>query len=265
MTRSVSSFFVISRERSRGRSPERRDAGVASEVSNVVLRPDALVTLPQYPFGYAGVPFQDLPPRCGEGFVCPDEGIQCEPQRAPGASCQVDRDGSSVSRSLTLVSLSLSLRNPYRRMSEAAELPRAPVVPQRERLHLPEPGLHVVQRHARTGVHRREPAVRQLHVRRDDFVGRSESGQVSGHLVSLSHVERAEADDARSVTAVRWGTTAMGLRSSARETRSLESSARPTRSSSPPSYFSFHFFWLTEITLLHSDATRTTVGAAASA
>ncbi|CED85392.1 hypothetical protein [Phaffia rhodozyma] len=44
----------------------------------------------EFPYGYA----EDavLPPRCEEGYVCPDEGSGCVAQVGPGETCQVDRD-----------------------------------------------------------------------------------------------------------------------------------------------------------------------------
>lgn len=43
-----------------------------------------------FPFGYAsGTP---IPPICGRGMFCPDEGSGCEQQHVPGASCEMNRD-----------------------------------------------------------------------------------------------------------------------------------------------------------------------------
>lgn len=45
----------------------------------------------EFPFGYAdsGTP---LPPLCTRGTYCPDEGSGCEPLRAAGQACQLNRD-----------------------------------------------------------------------------------------------------------------------------------------------------------------------------
>lgn len=46
----------------------------------------------QYPIGYSGVRFDDLPPLCRDGEFCPDEGDHCMQQSPPGGPCQKDRD-----------------------------------------------------------------------------------------------------------------------------------------------------------------------------
>lgn len=46
----------------------------------------------EYPLGYSGVSFADLPPLCPTGQFCPDEGSGCLDQIAVGGGCQLDRD-----------------------------------------------------------------------------------------------------------------------------------------------------------------------------
>lgn len=49
----------------------------------------------EYPFGYRGVPFEELPKMCDLSEYCPDDGSQCEPLIALGGPCQLNRDGES--------------------------------------------------------------------------------------------------------------------------------------------------------------------------
>ncbi|KAI8985566.1 hypothetical protein BD414DRAFT_515365 [Trametes punicea] len=44
----------------------------------------------EFPFGFANV--TALPPLCGSGMYCPDEGSGCKPLVAVGGTCQMDRD-----------------------------------------------------------------------------------------------------------------------------------------------------------------------------
>lgn len=55
-----------------------------------------LLTPLQFPFGYNGVPFAELPPLCASDQFCPDEGDGCLPRVAQGEACQLDRDGESL-------------------------------------------------------------------------------------------------------------------------------------------------------------------------
>ena len=44
----------------------------------------------EFPFGYNEG--QPLPPLCGSGTFCPDEGSGCKPLVGPGQACQLNRD-----------------------------------------------------------------------------------------------------------------------------------------------------------------------------
>ena len=44
----------------------------------------------EFPFGYNDG--QPLPPLCGSGSFCPDEGSGCKPLVGPGQTCQLNRD-----------------------------------------------------------------------------------------------------------------------------------------------------------------------------
>ena len=44
----------------------------------------------EFPFGYNDG--QPLPPMCGNGSFCPDEGSGCKPLVGPGQTCQLNRD-----------------------------------------------------------------------------------------------------------------------------------------------------------------------------
>ncbi|KAK0523065.1 hypothetical protein OC842_006275 [Tilletia horrida] len=48
----------------------------------------------EYPFGYKGVPQDQIPPMCGPGTYCPDEENACEPLIPLGGVCQLNRDDS---------------------------------------------------------------------------------------------------------------------------------------------------------------------------
>ncbi|KAL9939605.1 hypothetical protein V8E36_001422 [Tilletia maclaganii] len=49
----------------------------------------------EYPFGYKGVPQDQIPPMCGQGTYCPDEEVACRPLIPLGGICQLNRDGES--------------------------------------------------------------------------------------------------------------------------------------------------------------------------
>ncbi|KAE8226874.1 hypothetical protein CF319_g572 [Tilletia indica] len=48
----------------------------------------------EYPFGYKGVPQDQIPPMCGPGTYCPDEENACQPLIPLGGVCQLNRDDS---------------------------------------------------------------------------------------------------------------------------------------------------------------------------
>ncbi|PWN51277.1 hypothetical protein IE53DRAFT_306555, partial [Violaceomyces palustris] len=50
----------------------------------------------EFPFGYKGIPTEQLPPLCGNGTYCPDEESSCEPLIPVGGNCQLNRDGNST-------------------------------------------------------------------------------------------------------------------------------------------------------------------------
>ncbi|KAE8203343.1 hypothetical protein CF328_g1707 [Tilletia controversa] len=55
----------------------------------------------EYPFGYKGVPSDQIPPMCGSGTYCPDEENDCQPLIPLGGFCQLNRDDSCSSPSTT--------------------------------------------------------------------------------------------------------------------------------------------------------------------
>ncbi|UZJ53835.1 hypothetical protein CBS101457_003155 [Exobasidium rhododendri] len=48
----------------------------------------------EYPFGYKGVPFEELPSMCDESHYCPDDESECQPLIPLGKMCQLNRDDS---------------------------------------------------------------------------------------------------------------------------------------------------------------------------
>lgn len=48
----------------------------------------------EFPFGYKGVPFEQLPPQCDNTTYCPDDESECKPLIPLGKQCQLNRDGA---------------------------------------------------------------------------------------------------------------------------------------------------------------------------
>jgi hypothetical protein len=47
----------------------------------------------EYPFGYKGVPFEELPSLCDQSHYCPDDESECQTLILLGKICQLNRDG----------------------------------------------------------------------------------------------------------------------------------------------------------------------------
>ncbi|KAK0547817.1 hypothetical protein OC845_003909 [Tilletia horrida] len=62
----------------------------------------------EYPFGYKGVPTDQIPPMCGNGTYCPDQENACETLIPIGGACQLNRDDSCAPPALLAAPISSS-------------------------------------------------------------------------------------------------------------------------------------------------------------